>query len=179
VGIGEYKELPAFALTVATLAPTGRRAEDAPSPLGTAGTGRGAWELSLAFELEQTKGPWYARLEGGGRLSLATTRPDTGQEQRYGPGFTLAASGGRAVLDDRLVLGVLLQHVREGALSLDGVELPQSSANTWVAAAAASFRLHPHWTVQGSLSSGLFASGLGANRPGQLSLSLGVRHGYF
>lgn len=179
VGVGEYLELPAIAVSGSVLLPTGRRAEDVTTPLGTDATGRGVWGAALALEVEHNLAPWFVRLDAGVRATLGFTRSDLGVVQRYGPGVTAALSGGRALEGDRVVLAVLVQFDHEGALQLGDRVIDSSSSRALTASLACSWRLHPHWTLQSSLSTGVLADQLGANRPGQVGFVIGVRHGVF
>lgn len=178
VSLGEYVELPAIAVTVGVLAPLGRRPEDSPLPLAVGATGRGAWELSLGVEIEESWGPWYARLEAGVRAPLAFTRTDLGVSQRFGPGGAVALSGGREVISN-LVLGLMVSHDREARVNVDGAPVEGSAASSTSATAAASWRFHPHWTIQAAVTSAVLVDKLGANRPGLLTTTFGVRHGFF
>lgn len=178
VSIGEYLELPAVAFTVGVLAPTARREEASQLPLGADATGRGVWEGSASVALEQTWSRWFLRLDAGGRASLPFRRSDRATSQRYGPGLTLALSGGRE-LRPGLTAALLVQHDREGRISVDGVPVENSSSWGLSASAAVSWLFRPHWTLQAAISSSAFASGWGSNRPGQLSTTWGIRYGHY
>lgn len=178
VSLGEYLELPAVAFTAGLLAPTARREEASRLPLGADATGRGVWEGSVSVAVEQTWSTWFARLDAGGRVSLPFRRSDRALSQRYGPGLTLALSGGRE-LRPGLTAALLVQHEREGRLTLDGVPVDDSSSWGVSASAAVSWRFRPHWTLQAAITSDVFASGWGDNRPGQLSTTWGIRYGHF
>jgi hypothetical protein len=178
IGMGKYLHVPALALSVTALAPLSRREEASSAPLGADATGRGVWECSASITIEQTWSPWFVRVESGGRASLPFTRHDLNMRQRYGPGFTVALSGG-VEIRTRIVLGLLVQRDWEGRFTLGGADVDGSASSAWLTSAAVSWKFDPHWMLQGAVSSNVFASNGGVNRPGQLSTTMGIRHGYF
>lgn len=177
-GIGEYLEIPAIAVTAGMTLPTGRREESAFALLGADATGRGVWEGSASVSVEQTWGSWFLRLDAGGRASLPFHRTDKDVSQRYGPGLSLALTGGKEVIPG-LSVALLAQHEREGAIFIDGESVEGSSSNGQTASAAVSWRFTPHWTVQAAVSGGIHHSGWGENRPGRFSTTWGLRYGHF
>jgi len=179
VALGQYAGLPSLAFTVGGLAPTGRRPEDTALPLFAGTTGRGTWGASLAVESEYAFLPWFVRVDAGLTYLFPFTRRDTGQEQRYAPQLAAAISAGNEVLPERLVLALALAGEWEGALHLDGAEVPGASARSVTLAASAALTLDPRWTLVGIVSNGVWPSGAGVNRDARLGFTLGVRHGHF
>ena len=176
--IGEILELPTIAVTGAVTAPTGRSAVDADGSLMSDATGRGAWALSAGLSLEKTILPWYVRLDLSASLPLPSTRADLGVSQQYGPSGEVALMGGLEVASG-LVVSVFGRYAQEGALSVDE-ELTLNSGQTGLSVGSSvSWRLTPHWTVQAGVETGLFIDGLGDNRPGRITTTLGLRYGHF
>jgi hypothetical protein len=176
--IGEILELPAIALTGAVTAPTGRHLADAEGALASDATGRGAWVLSAGLSLEKTLLPWYVRLDMSASLPLAATRSDLGVSQQYGLSGEVALMGGLEVADN-VVVSVFGRYAQEGALSLDQELITNSGQSGASVGSAVSWRLTPHWTVQGGVETGLFVDGLGDNQPGRVTTTLGLRYGHF
>jgi hypothetical protein len=179
VALGQYAGLPSLAFTVGALAPTGRRPEDTSLPLFAGATGRGTWGASLAVESEYAFLPWFVRADAGFTWLAPFTRSDGGVRQQYAPQLAAALSAGREVLPERLVLALALSGEWEGALQLDGGDVPASSARSLTLAASAAYALDPRWTVVGVVSNGLWPAGAAANRDARLGFTLGIRHGHF
>ncbi|MBI1949356.1 MAG: hypothetical protein HYS27_26955 [Deltaproteobacteria bacterium] len=175
---GEHPWLPALGVTASALLPTAVRPEEAQAPWGVDATGRGAPGVGAAVSAEQLFGRLFARLDGGAVLYAPFVRSDLRQAQRFGPSVAAAASiGGLAV--DALVLGATVGVVHDRPLTLGQDEVPASAATLASAGLFASYTLWGHWTLVASTSSGLFLDGLGQNRPGRVTASLGVRYGAF
>jgi hypothetical protein len=179
VKIGEYQGLPSFAVTAGMLAPTGRRVEETSPPLFAGTTGRGAWGGTLAIEAEYAFLPWFARFDAGATGFLPFRRSDTGADQQYGPVFQAAVSTGRELLPDLLVAAIAVTGEWEGAIRMDGVAVPDSSARSVTLAASLSWRVDPRWTLVGSVNNTAWPDGAGMNRDARLGFTLGVRHGHF
>lgn len=179
IGIGEYAELPAVALTASVLAPTGTRPEDAATSFGTGTSGRGAWVLSLGLSIERAVIPWFVRLDVGGTLALPFHREDLDVDQTYGPGLQVALFGGREIIPDKWVVALGAIQEWEGPYELDGRTMPNSSARSPTVSLSTSWQLTPHWMVQASTLANVWANDLGKNRLGRLGGSIGVRYGYF
>lgn len=177
-GVGEYLHIPAIALTAGVLLPTGRREEDALRPFAADATGRGAWEGSLALSVEQTWKTWFLRLDAGARASLPFKRPDRDVTQRYGPGASIALTGGKEVLPG-LSLALVVDDSHEGVIHLGGERVEGSSSHGLAATGAVSWRFLPHWTAQAALTCGVYTSGFGANRAGRFTTTWGLRYGFF
>ncbi len=177
--IGEYEELPAIALTASVLAPTGLRPEDASTSFATGTGGRGVWALTLALSVEQVSGPWFARVDAGGSVSLPFLRRDLGRTQAYGPGLQLGLFGGRELVPNRWVLAVGAIQEWEAPFSLDGEVVPGSSARSPSLSLSTSWKLNGHWMLQASALANPWADELGKNRLGRVGASFGVRYGHF
>jgi|GEM_PF-1029764 len=179
LAIGEYVGLPSFAVTLAGLAPTGRRVEQTSPPLFAGTTGRGTWTGSVAIEMEYAHLPWFVRLDAALAAFAPFTRPDTGQRQKYGRLLTAGLSGGREIVPDRLVLALALLGEWQGPIELDDLTLPRSRAHLYTLATSLSWRSSPHFTWIGILSNTIWPDGFGSNRDARLALNLGARYGYF
>ncbi len=177
--IGEYGELPAIGLTATVLAPTGIRPENATTSLATGTGGRGVWALSLALSLEHVSGPWFARLDAGGSVSLPFVRRDLGVRQAYGPGLQVGLFGGRELISNRWVLALGAIHEWEAPYALDGVTVPDSSARSPSLSVSTSWKLSGNWMLQASALATPWVDGLGKNRLGRAGATLGVRYGHF
>ncbi|MCA9668170.1 MAG: hypothetical protein KC503_21380 [Myxococcales bacterium] len=175
--IGEYRWLPALALTFATTFPTGRTV-DAADIGGSGVTSRGAWVFSFGAIVEKTYMPWFVRLAAGVSVPLARERPDLGVSQRFGVGLQLALVGG-VELVERLVLSLVTRLTYEDAIRRDGAVVPNSTRTDFGFGPALSWRFDPHWTLQAGLDTGLFVSGLGDNTSGRVTGVLGARYGFF
>jgi len=178
VGIGEYLELPAIALTLAVLAPTGRAPEESETDLAVDVTGRGAWVLSAGLSLEHTQLPWFVRLDVGASVPLPQARDDLGVDQRLGVSVDVALSGGFEV-HDGIVLSLVPRLTWTDRTRLDEEPVAGSSRLDVGVAVTGSFRLDPHWTTQLSFDAPMAIDGLGRNQPGRLLTTLGLRYGSF
>lgn len=179
LSIGEYQWLPSFAITAGVLAPTGRRVEETSPPLFAGTTGRGAWGGSIAIEAEYAYLPWFVRFDANAFRYASFRRPDTGQRQQYGLVWGASLSGGLEVVPDRLVAAVSARRESEGSLRLDDATIAGSSARLWSLTASLSWRVEPHWTLIGAVTSSVFPDGWNVNRDARLGGTLGVRYGYF
>lgn len=178
LAIGEYAELPAIALTLAVLAPTGRATEDARTPLGVDVTGRGAWVLSAGLSVELTEVPWFVRLDLGTSVPLPAERADLGVDQRLGPSLELGLSGGIEVADN-VVTSLATRLTWESETHLDEAAVADSDRLDVGLGLALSWRFAWHWTLQLGVDSGLFVDDLGKNQPGRVTSTLGLRYGSF
>lgn len=176
LAIGEIAELPAIALTLAVLAPTGRATEDAETPLGVDVTGRGAWVLSAGLSLEVTRVPWFVRLDLGLSVPLPARRDDLGVSQRLGPSFDLGLAGGVEV-SPRVVVSLASHLMLSSDNILDGTAVPHSDRLELGLGPAVSWHFAWSWTLQLGVDSGLFLSDLGQNLPGRVTTTLGLRYG--
>lgn len=176
LSIGEVAELPAIALTLSVLAPTGRATADAETPLGVDVTGRGAWVLSAGLSLEVTRLPWFVRLDLGLTVPLPARRDDLGLSQRLGPSFDLGLSGGVEVAP-RVVVSLASHLMLSSDNILDGASVPHSDRFELGLGPALSWGFAWSWTLQAGLDTNLFAADLGRNVPGRVTTTLGLRYG--
>lgn len=179
VMIGEYQELPAIALTLSFLAPTGTRPEDATTSFATGTSGRGVWAVALGLSLERVMAPWFVRLDAGGSLSRPFLRSDLGVQQAYGPTLQVGLFAGRELIADKWVLALGVTNEWEAPMAIDGVTVPSSSARSASLNLSMSWKLGPHWMVQASALATPWVDGLGKNRLGRLGGTVGLRYGYF
>ena len=179
VSLGEYAGLPAFAVTLGAVAPTGRRPEQTSPPLLAGTTGRGAWAGSLALETEYAWLPWFVRLDAGITASLPFRRSDTGASQQYGPLLQAALSAGNEIVPEKLVVAVAVSGEWERALSLDGAEVPRSNAYSYSLAGSLSWLVDPHWTLVANVTNDVWPDGAGMNRDARIGFTMGVRYGHF
>lgn len=178
VAIGELHRVPSLALTAGFVAPTGRRVEETSPPLFAGTTGAGAWGASLAVQSEIAPHPWFVRLDLGGWLYRGFTRADTGAHQEPGILVRGGLSAGREVTPS-LVLAASLSVEWQGRVHVDGEPVPASQARLVMAAASASWRMGPHWTIVSSVGNSWFPDGFGKNRDARIDGTLGVRYGWF
>lgn len=178
LAIGELVELPAIALTLAVLVPTGRSPERAKTPLAVDVTGRGAWVLSLGLSLERTSLPWFVRLDLGTSVPLPQRRDDLGLDQRLGISFELALSGGLEI-GSGFVLSLVPRLTRTDVTRFDEEPLPDTDRLDIGLGLAASWRLDDHFTLQAAIDLPLPIDGLGQNQPGRIATTLGLRYGSF
>ena len=175
IPLGAWLHVPGVAFTLGVAGPTGRRPEQATDALGASVTGRGVFATSLGVTIEETWNPWFARVDGGVLVSAPFRRVDTGATQWLGPALQVALSGGRELLNEKLVLALSLRAEHELPYSLDGVAIAQTQASTLGATASAAWKLTSHWTVTAAFTADTF----GLNREARLAGTLGVRHGFF
>ena len=179
VAIGELQGLPSLAFTLSAIAPTGQRVEQTSPPLFAGTTGRGAWGGGVALEAEYAWLPWFVRVDAGAYRYLPFERPDTGQTQAYGALLAAGLSGGAEIVEHRLVGAVSLRAEREGALSLDGAEVPSSAARATTIAASLAWRFDPHWTATLAGTTTYLPDGWSAQRDARVGGTLGIRYGHF
>jgi hypothetical protein len=177
--IGEYLHVPALALTVGVVAPTGRRVEATSPPLFAGATGLGAWQGALGLEGEYAFLPYFVRLNVGGSGFAPFTRADTGQRQVLGPLVQVAAATGREVVPDKVVVAASLQFDWQADAWLDSVRAPSSQASQFTVSLSVAWRVRPHWTLTCSAYDTAWPDGLGRNRDGRVGLSIGARYGLF
>lgn len=178
VSVGEYDNVPAIALSMAVVAPTGRATHRTSGPLAADATGRGAWALAGSTSIEFSLDRFFTRLDLGLTAPLPAKRPDLGVMQRYGLELNTELAGGME-LTYGYVASVIIHHSWHEAITIDHNKVPNSGRRELGATVALSMQVAPNWTLQTSFDSGLFISGAGANQPGQLTGSLGLRYGYF
>lgn len=180
IALGEYEWVPGIAVMAQVVGPTGRRPEQATDPLGASATGRGAWAASLGVTAEVTSLPWFLRVDVAGVYTAPFVRADTRQLQGFGPGVQAALSGGRELLEEKLVVALSLRLEHEFPLNLDGVVVPDSESTGLSTALSASFKFTPHWMLTAAVSTDVLGrAGLAQNRADRLAFNLGVRHGFF
>lgn len=178
LSIGELLELPAIALTVAVLAPTGRATEESRSPLGADVTGRGAWVISAGLSFELTRLPWFLRLDAGVSVPLPQEREDLGLDQRLGVSLDFSLAGGLEVAPQVVVS--LSPHLSwTDDTRLDEEVVANTSRLEMGVAVAGSWRFDPHWTLQAAFDTPLMFDDLGKNQTGRLMTTLGIRYGSF
>lgn len=175
LGIGEWLDWPAIALTGTVRLPTGRTVEAAGAG-GSGVTSRGAWALAGGLTLEQTYLPFFLRLDLG--LVVPMPRDQGGRSLRFGVGLQTALSGG-VELWRGIVVSLTLRYGWEDALRYDGEAVPESARSDAGVGLALSWRVSPHWTVQAGADSGLFVGQFGDNTPGRITGTVGLRYGYF
>jgi hypothetical protein len=179
LSIGEYYGVPALAVTLGGLVPTGRRVEQTMPPLFAGVTGRGAWAGFIALETEYSIPPWFVRLDMAATGFLPFTRTDSGQTQQFGPLLQAALSSGAEVIPDKLVLAAAFSSEWEDSFQLNGVVIPSSTAYSLGLSISVSWRFDPHWTMVGTINNSVWPDGGGSNRDGRVGFTLGVRYGSF
>ncbi len=174
--IGEYLGVPGVAVVLTLTAPTGRAPWHSRGDLGADITGRGAWVPAVAVVLEKTHLPWFFQLQVGADVPLPLRRPDTGQEERLGPGVSASFSTGAELVPDVLVLSGSLHGSWHAPVHLAGAVVPNSSQLTTGLGASLSWAATPAWTLVGGVDTGLFFDYLGDNLPGKVDVSVTIRH---
>lgn len=180
VSLGAYENVPGLALSLGVTAPTGRRPELATDALGASSTGRGAWSGSLALAAEYAVAPWFVRLDVGAVVNAPFTRADTRALQTLGPGVQVSLSGGRELFDDKLVVALAARFEHDFPLWLDGVAATRTDRSSLTTSLSAAWKVTSHWTVTGGVSTDALGHlGLAQNQQERLTVTLGVRHGFF
>ena len=181
LAIGEYEGLPSFAVTVGGLAPSGTTVEQTLPPLLAGTTGKGSWAVSAALEAEYAWLPWFLRGEFAATYYFPYQRADRDPpvSQQWGPLLQAGASSGMEVVPDKLVLALGLLAEWQFPYVLGGETISESRAFSISAALSSSWRVSPHWTLNGILTSSIWPDGMGANRDGRLGFTIGVRYGHF
>jgi hypothetical protein len=169
LAIGEFEGLPSFAVTAGGLAPSGTTVE------------QGSWAASLAVEAEYAWLPWFLRGEFAATYYFPYQRRDTDPRvsQQWGPLLQAGASSGMEVVPDKLVLALGLLAEWQFPYVLGGQSVSESRAFSISAALSSSWRVSPHWTLNGILTSSMWPDGMGSNRDGRLGFSIGVRYGHY
>lgn len=178
LSIGQHPHIPAIAFLLGASAPTGRSVALARNPLGADVTGRGAWVLSAGVVLEKVFYPGFVQLDLGVQVPMPMERTDIGAFQRFGVSIPLVLTGGLE-LTKTLVLALSLRFLWEDQLTVGARRVEGSQRIDAGAGLSLSWSFDPHWTLQASVDSGLFIDALGANQPGRLTASLGLRYGFF
>ncbi len=175
---GEYDFLPEFAVTAGVTIPSGRTTSASGTILGSDVTGRGAWALSTSLTAELARSIWFVQAGVGFAYSLPMAGYTPGSTQRFGLGWQGTVAGGVEARRG-LVLSLVTRFGYEGPLTVDGAEVPGSTAYDFGLGPAVAYKLGDHWTLQGAVDVGVFASGLGENRQGRFTGSVGARYAYF
>lgn len=177
IGIGEFVELPGMALTASMVFPTGKSSLY-PGVTSIEATGRGLFSAMIGLSIEKTFLPWFAQLNLGAQFPFPT--PKTSSTPSYWPGLgaNLNLSIGREVTKD-LVLTLLTLFSFEGTQYFDQRPHPNSSRYKSGLAIATSWKMTPHITLQGSLSSDLPFGNFGKHYPGAINCGIGIRYGFF
>lgn len=177
--IGEYDLVPGVALNLGLTVPSGLAMARTQRLLATDVTGRGAWVVGASVTLEQTwRGRWYAQLAVGATVPLPMASFLVGQMQRFGPTLDSTLAVG-VELGRLVVVSCVARGSAESSLRIDERIVPNSSAFDLGVGPAVAWKLHPRWTVQAGLDTGLFIDGLGDNRPARVTFTAGVRHAFF
>lgn len=190
---GEYEFLPEMAINVGVTMPSGRLADGTAlaSQLGTEVTGRGAWVLSASLTVELARAKWFVQASGGVTVPLPMPTPGGGL-QMYGVGGQAMVAGGAELFKD-FVLSGLVRFAYEGPIRVQPrdpdtgepianaamAEVPGSHAYDFGVGPNISYKVSPHWTLQGGADFNLPIGGLGANRQGRIGVNLGARFAYF
>jgi hypothetical protein len=164
-----WEPLPQVALIAGVGVPLGR--SHGRGLLGADVTGRGAFTVSFAASVEQVRLPWYVQAGIGATVPL----PDGAR--LYGPSLDVSAAVGRE-LSDGVALHLLARLTLEGARTDAGVVVPTSDARELVVGPALSWKVHPRWTIEGAVETGVFASGIADNRPGRVGIFTAIRYGH-
>lgn len=176
--VGEYEELPAVAIVFGVSAPTGRVPGPDTGKLGEGATGRGAWLLSAGVVLEKTVVPWFVRLETIVNVPLPGAPGPRGADLWFGPGVSGTLSGGYA-FDPQTTIALLYRFNWESDQRVDGRVVGDSERLDMGVGLSFSWRFHDHWTVTGSIDTGLFADSAGNNVFGRTTITSGLRYGMF
>lgn len=178
LSIGEIRELPAIALSVGLVMPTGRGTDGARHMLASDVTGRGVWALSGGLSLEYTRLPVFGRLDFSATVPMPTGVRGDGPTQRLATQVETALAGGVEVVRGA-VLSLRLAYLWLGPVHVGGERLPRSNGHETSLTLGGSLELSPHWTLQASFMTNLFGEHMSDNRTGRMVGSLGVRYGVF
>jgi hypothetical protein len=178
LSIGQYAELPGVAVNLGLTLPSGRPMSATRSLLAADVTGRGAWVVLASVSLERAVQPWYVQLNLGTTVPLPMPSYAPGVTQRFGPTFEASLAGG-VELREGLVLSLVARATLESNLLISEQPVANSAARDLGLGPTVSWRFHPHWTLTGGVDTGIFVRGLGDNRQGRVSLSTGLRYGFF
>ncbi len=163
IRVGEYQELPAIALLGALIFPT---ATGPGKPKASDVTGRGIWAFALGTSIEKTWMPWYTQLNIGATVPFKSIFDPTSSS--FGPSAQIGLAGGIELLQN-IVLSLIGQWNYEGDLY----------GHKTSAILAASWRFHPHFTLQSSLSADIVLEPISYGLPGNIGFNIGIRYGYF
>lgn len=170
--------VPGVATNLSLRAPTGRPTDRSRTTLGTDVTTRGSWQAGASLQVEWVVSRWFARVDVGGTYDFPDERSDNGVTQRFGPALSVGATGGLEVTPE-LVVAPTLTWTIEGPLRVDGEVVENSGQHELRAGLSSSWRFHAHWTAQLSLDSSIPTDGLGRNRFGRTTGTVGLRYGAF
>jgi hypothetical protein len=179
ISIGEYDSLPALAITLGSIFPTGRRPEETSPPLFAGTTGRGSWGGALGMELEYAPLPWFVRLDMGLTYFFPFQRPDTHVQQQYGVLTQLSLSTGMEIVPNRWVMAFAATGEWEGAIREKGAAISGSQSSLVDLALSLSWRFSPRWTWVATGNNTVWPIALGKNRDARVGTSLGIRYGYY
>ena len=179
IDIGEFLELPALAVTVGVIAPSGKSMNTTSSPLAADVTGRGAWAVGLGVTVEKAVLPWFVQGSANLSVPLPFVRADTGKRQRFGPTIGIRIASGLELLPDSLVLSGALRASREARLNIGGQSVKDSEKSDIGLGLSLSWQLDPRFTAIAAVDSGIFADNFGDNSQARVVGSLALRYGHF
>ncbi len=172
---GQYAGVPGLAFFLGGVFPTGTATFDASDPADI--TTRGGWALTTGVSVESAASPWFIRGDVAITIPFAH-EAEAGITRRYGVGVATALAAGWDI-GANVVASLLASVAWEDELRRDGVAAAGSDRLQPTVGAALSWRFRDHWTLQLSVSTGVFADGAGVNQVGQVATTLGVRYGFF
>ena len=179
ISIGEFRQLPAIALTLSAIFPTGRSVESSQSVLGADISGAGIWALALGLSFEKTFYPWFIRFDFRAKFSIPSFRSDLDGILWQNVFLVWSLLGGIELVRDTLVLAWGASFNWRGNTYLDGEQNPDSQIFYPGAFVSLSWAFHPHWSTIFSLSSDLFIPAIGKDRNAIFSGTIGIRYAFF
>jgi hypothetical protein len=163
---------PNFAVTFATLIPTGRGPWMSTDPLATDVTGLGAAEFRPGLTIDKTwNSRWYALLAGS--VGFRAPYHGGGQSVHLAPRGQIIAATGPMWTKVSLTVGALFEI--EPGPSVDGVVEPDTDKRRLAATAICAYDFDMRWTAVVSMVGDLPIPGVGKNSPVGIAPSLGVR----
>jgi hypothetical protein len=165
---GESTYMPGVALLAGVTFPTGRAPDTFSGPAGEINTtGAGVFQGNGAVAVEQTFGPWLVNATG-----LLAVRSARNGEQ-LAPQVTFLAAAAYTFPSD-LALALSASYAFEGAATLDGVALPESSKRLTVVTLSGLWPVTDTWRLLGGLYLDPPLTDFGSNTPAVGGLTLTV-----
>jgi hypothetical protein len=166
VQLHEYSSVPAVAVILGGLFPTGTAAEQSTLTLGSDTTGGGIYRAVVGVGVEQNFGSWLLSVTGSASFAPPSKRSGIATQHAARWSFIAAAS---YAWSHHLSTAGVVSFETEGDTRIDGRSTPGSHKRRSELAAVSTYSFDDAWRAQFRLSAEPPLSQLGINEPARLS----------